>query len=59
MTHMEAGADDDVSKPFSPRELALRIHAILPRKLEFDPRAPRFVQTVLGGGYRHGVDPDA
>jgi DNA-binding response OmpR family regulator len=31
----------------------------LRRKLEHDPHAPEFVQTVLGGGYRLGVTRDA
>ena len=31
----------------------------LRRKVELDPRSPRIVVTVLGGGYRLGVAPDA
>jgi len=38
---LELGADDYLTKPFSPRELVLRVHAILRRSLE----AP-----VAGGG---------
>ena len=30
----------------------------LRRKLEEDPRAPRIVLTVLGGGYRFGLARD-
>jgi DNA-binding response OmpR family regulator len=30
----------------------------LRRKLEEDPASPEIVQTVLGGGYRLGVDRD-
>jgi DNA-binding response OmpR family regulator len=30
----------------------------LRRKLEVDPRDPRLVQTVIGGGYRFGASPD-
>jgi two-component system response regulator ResD len=31
VTGLEAGADDYVTKPFSPRELALRVHSVLRR----------------------------
>ncbi|MFQ1699211.1 response regulator transcription factor [Loktanella agnita] len=50
---LELGADDYVSKPFSPRELVARIKAILKRSTP--------VQTVAGGLLRRGmlsVDPD-
>ena len=36
---LEVGADDYVSKPFSPRELAARVKAVL-RRTEPAPRAP-------------------
>lgn len=43
---LEAGADDYVSKPFSPRELALRVASVLRRA----QRANGAVHTVLGDG---------
>jgi two-component system phosphate regulon response regulator PhoB len=36
----EVGADDYVTKPFSPRELVLRIGAVLRRSLPVEPEAP-------------------
>lgn len=38
---LELGADDYVAKPFSPRELALRVRAILSRRTAHPPGAPR------------------
>jgi DNA-binding response OmpR family regulator len=37
---LELGADDYVTKPFSPRELVLRVQAILRRGSPADPRGP-------------------
>ncbi|WP_409157124.1 response regulator [Lacisediminihabitans sp. H27-G8] len=38
---LEAGADDYLAKPFSPRELVLRVKSVLRRSLtEFSPEAP-------------------
>jgi DNA-binding response OmpR family regulator len=37
---LEAGADDYVTKPFSPRELALRVQAVLRRAAAADATAP-------------------
>ena len=38
---LELGADDYVAKPFSARELALRVRAILSRRVAREPRQPR------------------
>ncbi len=50
---LEAGADDYLTKPFSPRELVLRAQSVLRRTLaEARPEGP-----VVCGGYR--IDPAA
>lgn len=50
---LEAGADDYVTKPFSPRELVLRVQAIMRRSLApFTPESP----FVLG---EYRLDPSA
>lgn len=41
---LEAGADDYIAKPFEPRELLLRINAILRRVPEPAPQGPKFLQ---------------
>src|SRR5580698_6371014 len=46
---LELGADDYVTKPFSPRELVLRVQAIL-RRGASDPRAAAQGVTSYGGG---------
>jgi two-component system alkaline phosphatase synthesis response regulator PhoP len=44
---LEAGADDYVTKPFSPREVVLRVQAVLSRVArDADPSSP----TTFGGG---------
>lgn len=47
---LEVGADDYVTKPFSPKELMARVHAVL-RRAEERPVAPE--RVVVGG---HTVD---
>jgi two-component system, OmpR family, phosphate regulon response regulator PhoB len=56
---LEVGADDYVVKPFSPRELALRIRAILKRSSRgapVPPTEPKEIRlgslTIDPGGYR-------
>jgi DNA-binding response OmpR family regulator len=53
---LELGADDYVTKPFSPRELVARVHAILRRTALADsPRAPSVVELdgiAIDGGRR-------
>lgn len=44
---LELGADDYVAKPFSPRELALRVRAILSRRATPQPKASRFSIGML------------
>lgn len=45
---LEAGADDYLSKPFDPKELLLRINAILRRLPEAAPMAPTRRDIMLG-----------
>lgn len=47
ITALEAGADDYVTKPFSPRELVARVRAVLRRR---DPHV--FQETIELGGLR-------
>lgn len=47
---LDAGADDYLAKPFSPRELVARMHAVLRRAAEISPGAPTPVdQPVVFG----------
>ena len=50
---LELGADDYVTKPFSPRELALRVRAVLRRRTPSDEEARVFEHGDLR------VDPDS
>jgi len=52
---LEAGADDYLPKPFEPKELLLRINAILRRMPENQPEevTPKFLQL---GGIRYDID---
>ena len=43
ITGLESGADDYLPKPFEPRELLLRISAILRRVPAAEPRGPKFL----------------
>jgi two-component system response regulator RegX3 len=49
---LELGADDYVTKPYSPRELVARIRAVLRRRLEPDLVSP----TLEAGGVRMDVE---
>ncbi len=50
---LEVGADDYVTKPFSPRELALRVRAVLRRRAPSDERLRVLEHAMLR------VDPEA
>ncbi|AGT10039.1 response regulator [Paracoccus aminophilus] len=53
ITGLESGADDYLPKPFEPRELLLRIAAILRRMPATEARGPKFLTL---GGLRYDVD---
>lgn len=53
ITGLESGADDYLAKPFEPRELLLRIAAILRRMPAAETRGPKFLTL---GGLRYDVD---
>ena len=55
---LEAGADDYVAKPFSPRELSARVRAVLRRAPagQDEPRAPIEVGGLRIDGARRSVD---
>jgi len=61
---LEMGADDYVTKPFSPRELLARIRGVLRRTRSFPhedalppARRYRFADWVLDTGHRHLINP--
>lgn len=52
---LEAGADDYLAKPFEPRELVLRIQAIL-RRVPGPVAGPAPVRVISLGGLRYDLD---
>lgn len=52
---LNAGADDYVTKPFSPRELVARINAVLRRHVPQDANAPQTVGIITVDDERHTV----
>jgi two-component system phosphate regulon response regulator PhoB len=57
---LETGADDYLCKPFSPKELVLRVQAILRRAAEGAPEGPRLLSAgrIVLDGERHAVTVD-
>ena len=51
---LEMGADDYLAKPFEPKELLLRVHAIL-RRVPKDPRLPEPPRSLQLGAVRYDV----
>lgn len=47
---LEMGADDYLPKPFNPRELVARIHAILRRRPKTPPGAPAEIDEIVSFG---------
>src|SRR5690606_37186931 len=54
---LETGADDYIAKPFSTKELVLRIQTILRRVQEAAPETPRLLEAgrIVLDGERHAV----
>jgi len=52
---LEAGADDYLAKPFEPKELLLRINAIL-RRVPPEEAVPQVPKVLLLGSLRYDVD---
>jgi DNA-binding response OmpR family regulator len=53
LTGLELGADDYVTKPFSPRELVLRVQSVLRRNAA--PQAPAAAEVLVDGELRVDV----
>jgi DNA-binding response OmpR family regulator len=53
LTGLELGADDYVTKPFSPRELVLRVQSVLRRGVA--PQAPAAAEVLVDGELRVDV----
>lgn len=50
VTLLEIGADDYVAKPFSPRELVARIHAVIKRTESLQPKEPKNSKIITYNG---------
>jgi len=55
ITGLEAGADDYLAKPFEPKELLLRVNAIL-RRMPQKPDDPQVVQVLHLGPIRYDME---
>ena len=57
---LELGADDYIAKPFNPRELLARIHAVLRRRPRADePGAPSLEKEVVCSATLNSTSADA
>ena len=54
ITGLEAGADDYLPKPFEPKELLLRVNAIL-RRAPLDPSVPAPPKNLHLGAFRYDI----
>jgi len=53
---LELGADDYLTKPFSPRELLARIRAVLRRRLEIQQGRPEGIRAYRFDGWELNLD---